>query len=168
MKSSSPRSRRHRNPPAQEVQAEQQPFFSRSATNVAGVQPKRNAFFQPKLTIGQANDHYEREADAVADKVVARQSTGIGRAGDSAVQRMAAPEEKKDVKKAEGPKKEEEKPTLQKMEMPEKEKNRFETFFPSYSLSHEDKPSTVMDHHGRILLWHLPDVIPEKRVVCFV
>src|SRR5580700_7759185 len=33
-------------------------------------------FFQPKLTVGEPNDVYEKEADATADKVVRRLSAG--------------------------------------------------------------------------------------------
>ncbi|HKR05317.1 MAG TPA: DUF4157 domain-containing protein [Bacteroidia bacterium] len=42
----------------------EQPFFSRSKNN--------NSFIQPKLTIGQPNDVYEKEAETTADKVVQR------------------------------------------------------------------------------------------------
>jgi hypothetical protein len=51
----------------------QQPFFS---TNSPGaVQRKQEpAFFQAKLTVGQPNDKYEKEADAVANAVVNRNS----------------------------------------------------------------------------------------------
>ncbi|MBD2753186.1 eCIS core domain-containing protein [Spirosoma validum] len=141
MKASSPRSRRHRNPSTQDVQTEQQPFFSRNPVNAPGAQNKREAFFQPKLTIGQANDHYEREADAVADKVVAKQPAGVGRTGDSAVQRMVAPEEKKDVQKAEDPKKEEEKPTVQKAEAPQKEEEKPTVQKAEAPKKEEEKPT---------------------------
>ncbi|HEY4289314.1 MAG TPA: DUF4157 domain-containing protein [Puia sp.] len=50
---------------AQEQAQDQEPFFA---------QKKEEAFFQPKLTIGQAGDHFEKEADSVADKVVSRKS----------------------------------------------------------------------------------------------
>lgn len=64
---STPRSRRHRNPPTPEGE-QQKPFFPKSNTL---VQTKEDQpFFQPKLTIGQPGDQYEREADAVADQVV--------------------------------------------------------------------------------------------------
>ncbi len=107
MKTSSLRSRRHRNPQHNEaVQNEKSehaaPFFSNGP-----VQTKsETAFFQPKLTIGKADDPYEREADAVADKVVSQTSTAASdtspRNGNavqkqeiSAIQRLATPDEDK-------------------------------------------------------------------------
>ncbi|HMF71867.1 MAG TPA: DUF4157 domain-containing protein, partial [Flavitalea sp.] len=47
--------------------AGKQPFFKSSGA------PK--PFFQTKLSVGQTGDHYEREADAMADKVVQRLAT---------------------------------------------------------------------------------------------
>ncbi|MCW3117351.1 MAG: hypothetical protein JWM28_1433 [Chitinophagaceae bacterium] len=122
MRTSSTRSRRHRNPPVPEVQAEKRPFFSQTQVSPTTVQTKREAFFQPKLIIGEADDHYEREADAVADKVVARQSPGLIPGGGSSVQREARPGEKPGIQKAEAEKKEEEKPAIQKAEKKEEEK----------------------------------------------
>ncbi|MGZ3882263.1 MAG: hypothetical protein ACXVBF_13025, partial [Flavisolibacter sp.] len=37
----------------------------------------RPPFFQPKLTIGPVDDPYEREADAVADKIVGMPDTQV-------------------------------------------------------------------------------------------
>ena len=117
---STPRSRRHR-PPHQEVQPETQ-----------------TAFFQPKLSINQPGDPYEREADAVADAVVNQSSrpaasqgqTAVQRMPISSVQRLATPEEDKmpatnDERMAED-KKIQEKPEgsgglVQKAEMEEEE-----------------------------------------------
>src|SRR5882757_2587319 len=45
---------------------EQEPFFA--------PQPE-HSFFQPKLSIGQPNDKFEKEADNVADKVIQRLAT---------------------------------------------------------------------------------------------
>ncbi|MEL6275295.1 MAG: DUF4157 domain-containing protein, partial [Bacteroidota bacterium] len=60
------RTRRHRNP-HQGEQTGKDAFFQ-------PVQKKEDpAFFQPKLKIGEPDDEYEREADAVADKVVSGQ-----------------------------------------------------------------------------------------------
>jgi hypothetical protein len=47
------------------TQANEPPFF---------VKTSNHAAIQPKLTIGQPNDNYEKEADATADKVVQRLS----------------------------------------------------------------------------------------------
>ena len=66
-----------------QIQTKREPFFNKdgqdgffSKSNEA--QPPK-AFFspatiQPKLTVGQPNDKYEVEADAMADKVVQRLS----------------------------------------------------------------------------------------------
>ena len=56
-------SRRSRRHAPQQKEGEQKPFF-----------PKSNdtAFFQPKLKVGQPGDKYEKEADAVANKVVSK------------------------------------------------------------------------------------------------
>ena len=81
----------------------QQNFFNQST---AGSFFGPNTI-QPKLTIGQPNDQYEQEADAMADKVVRGESAAMSTnnvpgvqtmcAGcaeeESGVQRMAAPEE---------------------------------------------------------------------------
>lgn len=55
----------------------EQPFFQRQLEGgqsaFFGQQKEApTAFFQPKLKIGAPNDHYEQQADAVADKVVAK------------------------------------------------------------------------------------------------
>jgi hypothetical protein len=68
-----------------------QPFFSKGRNNLFArgsvfesssfFKPQasangffNNGFIQPKLTVGQPNDHYEQEADAMADKVAQRLS----------------------------------------------------------------------------------------------
>ena len=48
--------------------AEQPSFFNAPA----GYAVKGNGMLQTKLTIGQPNDKYEKEADEMADKVVQR------------------------------------------------------------------------------------------------
>ena len=143
---SSRRSRRHRNPQAQEPQqAEHQPFFSKTAVGATIQTKPESAFFQAKLTIGQPDDQYEKEADSVADKVVNNTVPpapkgsfgGVQKQEADAVQRLATPEEdnmpatndarmaedkqiqEKPVQRAE--KKEEEKP-VQKAEKKEEEK----------------------------------------------
>ena len=47
-------------------------FFQKKGQNSLFPNSKETAtpFFQPKLTIGQPNDKYEKEADAIADAVV--------------------------------------------------------------------------------------------------
>ncbi|WP_010177189.1 eCIS core domain-containing protein [Aquimarina agarilytica] len=62
------------------VQTKRQPFFTKEGQGDFFANPNKNTtpFFysntsiQPKLTIGQPNDKYEIEADAMADKVIQR------------------------------------------------------------------------------------------------
>jgi len=65
-----------------QIQAKRQPFFSKEGQGgfFSKSAENSNSFFgpttmQPKLTIGQPNDKYEVEADAMADKVVPRLSS---------------------------------------------------------------------------------------------
>ena len=121
MKTQSPGFRRHRNPPVQELQAEQKPFFSADQRKSPGVQTKGGAFFQSRLTIGKANDAFEQEADAAADKVVTNKP---------AVQKVEAEKEeaeKPTVQKAELPEKKEDNPAVQKQDAPDKEQNQVQT-----------------------------------------
>src|SRR6201991_4648851 len=79
---------------------EQEPFF----TPQAPVQEKKeDNFFQTKLSIGQAGDKFEKEADNVADKVVSKKEmneepaiqrqeiSSIQRQEISSIQRLATP-----------------------------------------------------------------------------
>ncbi|SDF80820.1 eCIS core domain-containing protein [Chitinophaga filiformis] len=114
MKTSSRRYRRHRNP--EKTDQQEGPFFSPTSK---AIQTKEDAFFQPKLTVGEPGDQYEKEADAVADKVVNKQparSTAVQRKEISAVQAMPEKkeEEKPVQKKGMNDKKEEEKPVQKK------------------------------------------------------
>ncbi|WP_431214061.1 DUF4157 domain-containing protein [Puia sp. P3] len=73
---------------------EQEAFF----TPQAPVQEKEETpFFQTKLSIGQAGDKYEKEADSVADKVISKKDMddepAIQRQEISSIQRLATPEE---------------------------------------------------------------------------
>ena len=64
------RNYRHRNPhdQQQEQQGSDQSFFNEGSQHA--VQTKKDqAFFQPKLTVGEPNDKFEQEADSVADTV---------------------------------------------------------------------------------------------------
>ncbi|ACU62669.1 eCIS core domain-containing protein [Chitinophaga pinensis] len=95
MKTNSRRYRRHRNPEITDTK--ESPFFSPTQKV---LQSKEDAFFQPKLSVGQPGDKYEREADAVADKVVNQQpakGNAVQRKEISAVQAM--PEGKDEEKK---------------------------------------------------------------------
>lgn len=116
---SSRRYRRHRNP--EKTDKKEGPFFSPSKA----IQTKEDAFFQPKLSVGEPGDKYEKEADKVADQVVNRPvaatGTAVQRKEISAVQAM--PEKKEEdkpvQKQAATDKKEEEKP-VQKKSAPDK------------------------------------------------
>jgi hypothetical protein len=78
------RARRHRNPKREESKSGDS-FFTHA--NPGTVQTKRETpFFQAKLTIGEPNDQYEQEADAVASRV-ADQSQGGTEGGPGPVQR---------------------------------------------------------------------------------
>lgn len=71
----SARNYRHRNPKAGDDQKKgSTPFFG--ADKGAAVQKKKKdaTFFQPKLSVGQPGDVYEKEADSVASQVVNRQN----------------------------------------------------------------------------------------------
>jgi len=129
----------HRNAQPQEAQ-EKKPFFSKSKD--ASGNNKKGAFFQAKLAVGQPGDKYEKQADAVAGKVVQRLSTdeeknmpatNDGRmAEDKRIQEKSmiqmAQDEKKEkdtpaVQRAAAAPKEEEKP-VQKMAAPEKKEEK--------------------------------------------
>ncbi|WP_186774432.1 hypothetical protein [Chitinophaga pinensis] len=129
MKTNSRRYRRHRNP--ENTDTKEAPFFSPTQKV---LQSKEDAFFQPKLSVGQPGDKFEREADAVADKVVSRQSAkgnAVQRKEISSVQAKSEPkEEEKKVQKQQDMdekvqkkdvKKEEEKPVQKKGKEEEKE-----------------------------------------------
>lgn len=127
MKTNSRRYRRHRNPETPEKK--ETPFFTRSPQK---VQAKEDAFFQPKLAVGQPGDKFEREADTVADKVVNKQAsndTALQRKEISSVQAKGMPEAEKEkempVQKMGDPlKKEEEKPVQKKDDPLKKEEEK--------------------------------------------
>lgn len=127
MKMNSRRYRRHRNPETPEKK--ETPFFTRSAE---AVQTKKDAFFQPKLAVGQPGDKFEREADNVADQVVNKQpsnANALQRKEISAVQAKGMPEAEKEkekpLQKKDDPlKKEEEKPVQKKDDPLKKEEEK--------------------------------------------
>lgn len=98
---STARSRRHRNVPTHDEQKSAQPFFSKSADTplqrkqVGGI--PQTPFFQRKgIAIGQPNDKYEQEADAVASKVVNKSPEGkpvVQQKEISGIQRLATSKE---------------------------------------------------------------------------
>ena len=93
----------------------EQPFFQRQLEGgqsaFFGQQSAEQStpFFQPKLKIGAPNDHYEQQADAVADKVVAKlndtsskgqEAISKGQSANSDVQRSVSSREVSTVKTA--------------------------------------------------------------------
>jgi outer membrane biosynthesis protein TonB len=140
---STARSRRLRNTHTHDDK-HQQPFFSKA--NDTPVQQKEQPFFsgcnpavvQAKLTIGHPGDPYEREADAVANRVVnhtaAAATTVQQKPAISSIQCLATPDEEKmpatnDARMREDrmiqektePKEEEEDKLMQRMAAPEEE-----------------------------------------------
>lgn len=74
---------RHRNPKAE---SEQKPASFFTHAGKGKVQTKKDSpFFQTKLTVGEAGDKYEQEADAVANQVVDNSQSAAG--GPPPVQR---------------------------------------------------------------------------------
>lgn len=73
MQRSTKKSRRHRNPKISDEN--KGPFFSKNLDDNP-VPKVQQPFFQTKLQISQPNDQYEREADAVADRVTSSNRNG--------------------------------------------------------------------------------------------
>lgn len=146
MKTNSRRYRRHRNP--ETAEKKEGPFFSPASK---ATQTKDAAFFQPKLAVGQPGDSYEREADAVADKVVSQQpakGNAVQRKEISAVQAMPEKkEEEKQVQKKEADKKEEEKPVQKKDEKGQEEEKVQKKGIPD--KKEEEKPVQKKDDKGK-------------------
>lgn len=99
---STKKSRRHRNPKSSDEK--KRPFFSKSLDDNPS-QKVQQPFFQTKLQLSQPNDKYEREADAVADRVI---SNNLNQNGIPAIGRISAvqhgslkPAQKKIQRKAE-------------------------------------------------------------------
>lgn len=74
-----------------------EPFFSRYSSPLHSA--KSNSFFQAKLSVGKANDQYEKEADRVADKVVNQKSSGpvIQKKEISSIQRLVTSKEEERI-----------------------------------------------------------------------
>ena len=60
------------------VAQQEGPFFSREGRGTAMQSAECSSFFQAKLTVNEPGDSYEKEADAVADKVVQRMAEPAG------------------------------------------------------------------------------------------
>ena len=46
------------------------------------------------------------------------------------------------------------------------EDTRLAKFFTNPHFGDVDEPSTILDWHGRIMVWYLPGIFPPHRVVC--
>ncbi|MVT08331.1 eCIS core domain-containing protein [Chitinophaga tropicalis] len=148
MKSNSRRYRRHRNPEAQDKK--ETPFFSPRQKE---IQTKEDAFFQPKLAVGQPGDSYEREADAVASRVVDQhpaKGSPVQRKEISTVQAMPEKKEEEKVqKKGAGDKKEEEKPLQKRDEPGKKEEEKPLQKKDDPGKKEEEKPLQKKDDPGK-------------------
>ena len=49
-----------------------------------------------------------------------------------------------------------------------KERKKLEIFFNIAKMGKIDKPTTIVDRHGKILVWYLPDILHPGRTVSFV
>jgi hypothetical protein len=80
-------------------------FAKKGGGGFFGPEKKGTPFFQTKLTVGQPNDVYEKEADAVADKVVQRkpifESKAEGPDEESMVRRKCAACEQEELQRKE-------------------------------------------------------------------
>jgi len=45
------------------------------------------------------------------------------------------------------------------------QQTRLENLFKMVKLGAVDKPATVVDRHGKIILWYLPNILQTNRVV---
>ena len=122
-------SRRNKSPHQnEEADKERAPFFSKE-NKTPFFNSASGTAIQPKLTIGQPNDKYEKEADSMADAVVNNTATtpAIQNKEISAIQRttLATPQEDEKLgtaeQRMEGDKLIQEKPEIQRMENPEEE-----------------------------------------------
>src|SRR5688572_22554869 len=84
---------RHSGNGEHEQEETREPFFNSHSTPLNST--KSSSFFQTKLSIGQPNDQYEKEADRVADKVVNQKSSGpvIQKKEISNIQRLVTSKE---------------------------------------------------------------------------
>jgi hypothetical protein len=147
MKTNSRRYRRHRNP--ENTDKKEGPFFSPASK---AIQKKEDAFFQPKLTVGEPGDQYEKEADSVADKVVNRPAaagTAVQRKEISAIQAMPEKkEEEKQVQKKDE-KKDEDKPVQKRDVADKKEEEKPVQKKAAPDKKEEDKPVQKKDDKGK-------------------
>jgi len=46
-------------------------------------------------------------------------------------------------------------------------KGNLEVFFQMDKMGRIDKPTTIVDRHGKLLVWYLPNILFPGRTVCF-
>ena len=112
---------RQRNPKAQE-DSKDKPFFSKQKQDTKG---RKGTFFQAKGKLVKPGDHFEKEADSVANQVVNQPAgkAGVQKKDITPVQRLAStPEEEKVSSNDERMERDKEKPFQAKSEEPEKKK----------------------------------------------
>jgi len=112
---------RQRNPKAQE-DSKDKPFFSKQKQDTKG---RKGAFFQAKGKLVKPGDHFEKEADSVANQVVNQPAgkAGVQKKEITPVQRLAStPEEEKVSSNDQRMERDKEKPFQTKAEEPEKKK----------------------------------------------
>lgn len=112
---------RQRNPKAQE-DSKDKPFFSKQKQDTKG---RKGTFFQAKGKLVKPGDHFEKEADSVANQVVNQPAgkAGVQKKDITPVQRLAStPEEEKVSSNDERMERDKEKPFQTKSEEPEKKK----------------------------------------------
>jgi hypothetical protein len=120
---------RQRNPHTHDKDNEQPNFFGKTSHEMAGK--NNSSFFQAKLSVGQPNDVYEKEADAVADRVVNNRSgsPAVQQKEIKSIQKLATPLEEEKLatneERMREDKKIQEKPDVQLM-CPECEKEKKE------------------------------------------
>lgn len=129
---------------------QKQPFFSKASEN---IQTKSDqAFFQPKLTIGQPGDKYEKEADAVADSIVNKGNAqpAIQQKEISSIQRatLSTPVEEEKLSTAESKMEEDkliqEKPEIQKMDHEEEDTVQMQGEEEEEALQMQEEEEEVM------------------------
>lgn len=114
---------RQRNPKAQE-DSKDNPFFSKQKQDTKG---RKGTFFQAKGKLVKPGDHFEKEADSVANQVVNQPAgkAGVQKKEITPVQRLAStPEEEKVSSNDERMERDKEKPFQAKSGEPEKEKQK--------------------------------------------
>ncbi|PHN06354.1 eCIS core domain-containing protein [Flavilitoribacter nigricans] len=155
MKTSRPRSRRHRNPEQGEQQ--KKPFFQKQSVEKQADNSARTPFFQAKSKMGNPGDAYEKEADQVADAVtLGKQTRTQGKTGPQAdVQRYMTNAKEDEMgtntQRMEKDKAIQEKPGLQKMEEVESIQPKGEEEEESLQMMEEEEPQAQEDEEEESL-----------------